>query len=64
LALVPTRADFSHARDIAARAARLEQTGLTKRMEEIKKQMKKLGAGNVPPEIFKEYMQLQTKLKK
>lgn len=64
LALAPTPADFSPARDIAACAARLEQAGLTKRMEEIKKQMKKLGAGNVPPEIFKEYMQLQTKLKK
>lgn len=50
--------------DIAACAAKLAQTGLQKRLEEIKRQMKRLGAGNVPQEIFQEYMQLQTKLKK
>ena len=64
LALLQTPTDFNPARDIAACVSRLEQTGLHKRMEKIKRQMKLLGAGNVPQEIFQEYMQLQNKLKK
>ncbi len=64
LALLQTPADFDPQRDIAAGTAKLAQAGMQKRLDEIKHQMKKLGAGNVPPEIFKEYMQLQTKLKK
>ena len=64
LALLQPPADFDPARDIAACAAKLEQAGLHKRLEAIKRQMKQLGAGNVPPEVFKKYMQLQHKLKK
>ena len=64
LALLQPPADFDPARDIAACAAKLEQAGLHKRLETIKRQMKQLGAGNVPPEVFKKYMQLQHKLKK
>ena len=63
LALQPTPDDFDPARDIAACAAKLEQIGVQKRLKEVQRQMKQLGAGNVPPEIIQEYMQLQTKLK-
>lgn len=56
--------DFEPKRDIAACAAKLKQTGVQKRLKEVQRQMKQLGAGNVPPDLIKEYMQLQTKLKK
>lgn len=64
LALFQPPQDAEPARDVAACAAKLSHTGLQKRLEEVKRQMKQLGAGNVPQEIFQEYMQLQTKLKK
>ncbi len=64
LALFQPPQDAEPARDIAACAAKLAHAGLQKRLEEVKRQMKRLGAGNVPQEIFQEYMQLQTKLKK
>lgn len=64
LALFQPPQDAEPMRDIAACAAKLAQAGLQKRLDEIKRQMKRLGAGNVPQEIFQEYMQLQTKLKK
>ena len=64
LALFQPPQDSEPARDIAACAAKLAHAGLQKRLEEVKRQMKRLGAGNVPQEIFQEYMQLQTKLKK
>lgn len=64
LALLQPPQEAEPARDIAACAAKLAHAGLHKRLEEIKHQMKRLGAGNVPQEIFQEYMQLQTKLKK
>ena len=64
LAMLQTPADFNPARDIAACVAKLEQAGLHKRLEAVKRQMKQLGAGKVPPEIIQKYMQLQNKLKK
>lgn len=64
LALLQTPADFNPARDIAACAAKLESSGLHKRLEAVKRQMKQLGAGNVPPDVIQTYMQLQNKLKK
>lgn len=56
--------DFDAIRDITACVAKLKQSGLHKRLKEVQAHMKRLGAGNVPPEIIQEYMQLQTKLKK
>ena len=56
--------DFEPQRDIAAGAARLKQTGIQKRLKEVQRQMKTLGAGNVPQELIKEYKALYTKLKK
>ena len=64
LAMLQAPADFDPARDIAACAAKLEQAGLHKRLEAVRRQMKQLGAGNVPQEVFQKYMQLQNKLKK
>lgn len=64
LALFQPPQEAEPARDIAACVSKLAHAGLQKRLEEIKRQMKRLGAGNVPQEIFQEYMQLQTKLKK
>ena len=64
LTLQETPADFDARRDISACVARLKQTGLQKRLKEVQAQMKRLGAGNVPPQMIQEYMQLQTKLKK
>ena len=64
LSLLQTPDDFEPARDIAACAAKLEQSGLHKRLEAIRRQMKQLGAGNVPQDVFQKYMQLQNKLKK
>ena len=64
LAMLQAPADLDPARDIAACAARLEQAGVQKRLEAVKRQMKQLGAGNVPPEVIQNYMQLQNKLKK
>lgn len=64
LALFQPPEEADPARDIAACAAKLANAGLHKRLEEVKRQMKRLGAGNVPQELFQEYMQLQTKLKK
>ena len=64
LALVQTPEDFQPQRDIATCVERLKQNGVQKRLKEVQRQMKGLGAGNVPPEIIKEYMLLQTKLKK
>lgn len=64
LALLQAPDDFDPARDIAACAAKLEQAGLHKRLEAVKRQMKQLGAGNVPQELIQKYMQLQNKIKK
>ena len=64
LALTQAPVDFQPQRDVAACAARVKQNGVQKRLEDVQRQMKALGAGNVPPELFKEYMSLQTKLKK
>ncbi len=64
LAFVQTPADFQPARDIAACTAKIKQNGVQKRLKEVQRQMKVLGAGNVPQELIKEYMLLQTKLKK
>lgn len=64
LALVQAPTDFQPQRDTAACAARVKQNGVQKRLKDVQRQMKALGAGNVPPELFKEYMLLQTKLKK
>lgn len=64
LAMLPTPMDFEPHRDIAAGVAKLKQTSVQKRLKEVQRQMKQLGAGNVPPELIKEYMLLQTKLKK
>ncbi len=64
LAILQTPEDFDPARDIAAGAAKLEKAGLQKRLETVQRQMKQLGAGNVPQEVIQKYMQLQTKLKK
>ncbi len=64
LAMLQPPADFNPARDIADCAAKLEQAGLHKRLEAVKRQMKQLGAGNVPQDVFQKYMQLQHKLKK
>ncbi len=63
LALLPTPDDFNPARDIAACAAKLEQTGIQKQLQAVTRQMKEYGTGNVPPEVFQTYMQLQRKLK-
>lgn len=57
-------ADFDAKRDITSCVAKLKKAGLHKRLKDVQTQMKRLGAGNVPPEIIQEYMQLQTKLKK
>lgn len=64
LALVQAPADFQPQRDITACAAKVKQNGVQKRLKDVQRQMKALGAGNVPPELIKEYMLLQTKLKK
>ncbi len=64
LALLPTPDDFNPARDIAACAAKLEKTGLQKQLQRLTQQMKTYGTGNVPPDVFQTYMQLQQKLKK
>lgn len=64
LALLQTPEDFDPARDIAACAAKLQQSGLHKQLQAVRRQMKQLGAGNVPPEVFKKYIELQNKLKK
>lgn len=64
LALTQAPVDFQPQRDVAACAARVKQNGVQKRLKDVQRQMKALGAGNVPPELFKEYMSLQTKLKK
>ena len=64
LAMIQPPQDFEPQRDIAACAARVKQNGVQKRLKEVQRQMKTLGAGNVPQELIKEYMVLQTKLKK
>ena len=64
LALLPTPDDFDPARDIAACAAKLEKTGLQRQLQRLTQQMKTYGTGNVPPDVFQTYMQLQQKLKK
>ncbi|MBP5430650.1 MAG: DNA primase [Elusimicrobiaceae bacterium] len=64
LALLPTPKDFDPARDIAACAAKLEQAGIQKKLQAVTRQMKTYGTGQVPPEVFQTYMQLQRKLKK
>ena len=64
LALLPTPDDFNPARDIAACAAKLEKTGLQRQLQHLTQQMKTYGTGNVPPDVFQAYMQLQQKLKK
>ena len=63
LALLSTPNDFDPARDIAACAAKLEQAGIQKQLQAVTRQMKEYGTGNVPPEVFQTYMQLQRKLK-
>ncbi len=63
LALLPTPDDFNPARDITACAAKLEQAGIQKQLQAVTRQMKEYGTGNVPPEVFQTYMQLQRKLK-
>lgn len=64
LALLPTPNDFEPARDITACVAKLEQTGIQKKLQAVTRQMKTYSTGEVPPEIFQTYMQLQQKLKK
>lgn len=64
LALIQPPQDFQPQRDIQTCAERLKQNGVQKRLKDVQRQMKSLGAGNVPPEIIREYMLLQTKLKK
>ncbi len=64
LALLPTPDDFQPARDIAACAAQLEQAGLQHQLQTVTRQMKTYSTGEVPPEMFQTYMQLQQKLKK
>ena len=64
LAMIQPPQDFEPQRDIAACAARVKQNGVQKRLKEVQRQMKTLGAGNVPQELIEEYMVLQTKLKK
>lgn len=64
LALLPVPADFEPARDIASCAAKLAATGLDKQLKQIKQKMKTYGTGNVPPEVFQQYVTLQNKLKK
>lgn len=63
LSLLPVPKDFSAARDIAQGVKTLTRNGVQKQLENVKRKMKGLGAGNVPPELFKLYMQLQEKLK-
>ena len=64
LALQEPPADFDAQRDVRACVEKLTHAGLNKRLKEVQAHMKRLGAGNVPPEMIQEYMQLQTKLKK
>ncbi len=64
LSLQELPADFDASRDLAACVAKLKQVGWHKQLREVQARMKRLGAGNVPPEMIQEYMQLQTKLKK
>lgn len=64
LALLPTPDDFNPARDIAACAAKLEQAGIQRQLQQLTQQMKKYGTGQVPPDVFQAYLQLQQKLKK
>ena len=64
LELVQTPEDFQPQRDIKTCAERLKQNGVQKRLKEVQRRMKSLGAGNVPQEMIQEYMLLQTKLKK
>lgn len=63
LSLLPVPKDFSAARDIAECVKKLARLGVQKQLDAVKKQMKGLGTGNVPPDLFKRYMQLQEKLK-
>ena len=63
LALLQTPNDFDPARDISACAAKLEQAGIQKKLQAVTRQMKAYGTGQVPPEVFETYMQLQRKLK-
>ena len=63
LALLQVPDDFDPARDIAACAAKLEQAGIQRELQAVTRQMKEYGTGNVPPEVFQAYMQLQRKLK-
>ena len=64
LALLPVPADFEPARDIGACAAKLVTTGLNKQLKQIKQKMKIYGTGDVPPEVFQQYVAIQNKLKK
>ena len=43
---------------------KLEKTGLQRQLQRLTQQMKTYGTGNVPPDVFQTYMQLQQKLKK
>lgn len=63
LSLLPVPKDFSAARDITEGVKTLVRNGVQKQLETVKRKMKGLGTGNVPPELFKLYMQLQEKLK-
>ena len=64
LALLQPPEDFQPDQDIEACAAKLTQNSVQKRLKKVQLQMKQLGAGNVPQEMIKEYMLLQSKLKK
>ena len=64
LELVQAPEDFEPQRDIRTCAEKLKQNGVQKRLKEVQRRMKTLGAGNVPQEMIQEYMQLQAKLKK
>ncbi len=64
LALLPTPDDFDPARDIAACVGKLEQAGIQKKLQQITQKMKTYGTGEVPPEVFGQYVALQQKLKK
>jgi len=59
---LPAEAEATTA--LALCVKQLQKNGLQRQLKAVQQQMKQLGAGNVPPELFQQYMQLQTKLKK
>jgi hypothetical protein len=63
-ALAEVPADFEPERDIGACVAKIEQAGVHKKMNAVRREMKKYPAGQVPAEVLKKYVDLQQKLKK